>query len=158
MRELTTASLDLNRPPPPTLNLFLVYNGHPARTRWTYNRTQQGLYGPRDEVLARWPTGEVAIVLRGKAMHNATTVLPWAVLRRAAQVAGVHLYTDRECVCYTDGHFAVLHGIQDGQVTFTLPAPATEICDATNRAPLAEHADMVTIPLKFGETRILHWQ
>ena len=27
LRELTTASLDLNRPSPPTLNLFLVYTG-----------------------------------------------------------------------------------------------------------------------------------
>ena len=24
-------------------------DGHPVRARWTYNRTQQGLYGPRDK-------------------------------------------------------------------------------------------------------------
>lgn len=112
---------------------------------------------PGDEVLARWPTGDAAIVLRGNAMYNATTTLPWAVLRRAAQVAGVHLYTDQECIFYTDDHVAVLHGVRNQTVSFTLPAPAV-ICDAVTGEKLAEGASSIAIPLKFGETRVLHWE
>ena len=111
---------------------------------------------PGDLVLARWPSGEAAIVQRGSAIYNASTALSWPLLRHAARAAGVHLYTDQECICYTDGQFIVLHGIRDETVTVTLPAPADAICDATNMLPIAEHTDRVAIPLKFGETRVLY--
>ncbi|MBO4618570.1 MAG: beta-galactosidase [Victivallales bacterium] len=114
---------------------------------------------PGDTVLARWPSGENAIVLRDNAIYNATTTLPWSLLRKAAQTAGVHLYTDQECIFYTDDErFAVLHGIRDDTITFTLPAPADAIYDATTMTLLVEHTDTLAVPLKFGETRILFWK
>jgi len=113
---------------------------------------------PNDLVLARWPDGKAAIVQRGNAIYNATTSLSWELLRHAAKAAGVHLYTDQECVFYTDDHFAVLHGIREETVTVTLPAKANGIYDATNMLLIAEHTDKVVIPLKFGETRILYWK
>ena len=113
---------------------------------------------PGDLVLACWSDGKAAIVQRGNAIYNATTSLSWELLRHAAKAAGVHLYTDQECVFYTDGHFAVLHGIREETVTVTLPAKANEIYDATNMLLIAEHTDKVVIPLKFGETRILYWK
>ena len=113
---------------------------------------------PDDLVLARWPDGKAAIVQRGNAIYNAPTSLSWELLRYAAKAAGVHLYTDQECVFYTDDHFAVLHGIREETVTVTLPVKANGIYDATNMLLLAEHTDKVVIPLKFGETRILYWK
>ena len=111
-----------------------------------------------DVVWATWPDGSPAIVQRGNQIFNGTTTLNWPLMRAAEKAAGVHLYTDRECVFYTDGSFAVVHAIQDGPVTVTLPRRVNQLLDATNMMILAEYTDAITLNLHFGETRLLYWR
>ncbi|NMA47919.1 MAG: hypothetical protein GX945_15290 [Lentisphaerae bacterium] len=110
---------------------------------------------PTDEVLACWPDGAAAVVLRGKALFCASPQLPRELLRLAARQAGVHLYTDDECVLYSDGVNILVHATKEGPVTLRLPQ-ASMLSDAINGQPLTSTAQTtLRLDLRFGETRIV---
>ena len=79
------------------------------------------LPAPGDEVLATWPDGTAAVVLRDHALYCATPEMPRALLRLACRLGGAHLWTDDECVLYTDGRYLAIHATRDGAVTLRLP-------------------------------------
>ena len=80
-----------------------------------------------DEILATWPDGSAAVVLRDHALYCATPELPRELLRLACRKGGAHLWTDDQCVLYTDGRYIVLHATQDGAVTIHLPGSADDL-------------------------------
>jgi hypothetical protein len=76
-------------------------------------------------------------------------------LRLAARQAGVHLYTDDECVLYSDGVNILVHATKEGPVTLRLPQ-ASMLSDAINGQPLTSTAQTtLRLDLRFGETRIV---
>ena len=110
-----------------------------------------------DEILATWPDGSAAVVMRANSIYCGTPRYPWALARLAAQRAGIHLYTDTDCVFYTDGMNMVLHGTKDGVVTISLPRKAIVYDVVTDKAVTTEAVDKLEVPLKFAETRILRY-
>ena len=80
-----------------------------------------------DEILAIWPDGSAAVVLRDHALYCTTPELPRELLRLACRKGGAHLWTDDQCVLYTDGRYIVLHATQDGAVTIHLPGSADDL-------------------------------
>ena len=72
-----------------------------------------------DEILATWPDGSAAVILRDHALYCATPELPRELLRLACRKGGAHLWTDDACVLYTDGQYLVIHATQDGAVILT---------------------------------------
>lgn len=111
--------------------------------------------GEGDQVLARWWDGSAAVVLRENSIFCGSTKVPWELLRLACQRAGVHVWTDRECVFYTDDKLVVLHATNAGDVTLTLPK-AGRVFDAIGGKMLTNgKASKLAVGLKFGETRVL---
>ena len=110
-----------------------------------------------DEVLATWPDGSAAVVMRADSIYCGTPRCPWELARLAARRAGIHLYTDTDCVFYTDGVNMVLHGTKNGVVTLSLPRKAVVYDVLTGKAVTAEAVDKLQVPLKFAETRILRY-
>ena len=95
--------------------------------------------------------------VRADSICCGTPRCPWELARLAARRAGVHLYTDTDCVFYTDGMNMVLHGTKDGVVTLSLPRKAVVYDVLTGKAVTAEAVDELQMPLKFAETRILRY-
>lgn len=113
---------------------------------------------PADDVLASWPDGSAAVVLRGNSLFCATPQLPRELLRLAARQAGVHLFTDDECVLYSDDVNVLIHATHDGPVTLRLPQAAM-VSDALNGQALTSTAQAtLRLDLRFGETRIVRLQ
>ena len=110
-----------------------------------------------DEVLATWLDGSAAVVMRADSLYCGTPRYPWELARLAAQRAGVHLYTDTDCVFYTDGRNMVLHGTKEGVVTLSLPRKAVVHDVVTGKVVTTEPVDKLEVPLKFAETRILRY-
>jgi hypothetical protein len=80
-------------------------------------------------------------------------VLSADVLRAAARQAGVHLFTSVDCNVCANGPFLLLHGARDGPVEIDT-GTAGEIRDALTDEVLG-CGPRLTIPLAFGETRVL---
>ncbi|GEM_PF-1296344 len=108
-----------------------------------------------DRVLATWPDGDAAIVLRENALYNATSTLSWPLLRLAAKEADIHLYTNRQCVFYSDGEFHLVHATEDGSVTLAFPQTVKQVLDAMSMLPLAEKTNSITFDLHKGDTRFI---
>ena len=112
---------------------------------------------PADRTLARYPNGEAAVTWAGidgggSIFCGAPRLTP-GLLRFAAKRAGVHLWTEDGCVLYTHGPFIVLHGTGPDPVQFDTGTTATVI-DALTGKTLGR-GPKLTIPLGFGQTRIL---
>ena len=102
--------------------------------------------------------GSAAVVLRGNSLFCATPQLPRELLRLAARQAGVRLYTDDECVLYSDGVNVLVHATHEGPVTLRLPQAAM-VFDALNGQALTSTAQAtLRLELRFGETRIVRLQ
>ena len=101
-----------------------------------------------DEILATWPDGSAAVVLRDHALFCATPELPRELLRLACRKGGAHLWTDEMCILYTDGRYLAVHATQDGVVTLHFPQPR-RIRD------LVTDEVMLTAPVTFFRTREL---
>ncbi|MCL2742531.1 MAG: hypothetical protein FWE67_01620, partial [Planctomycetaceae bacterium] len=96
-----------------------------------------------DEVLATYPDGSVAVAIReGKNgeinIFAGAPGLSSSLLRAVAKEIRLHLYTETDCNVYANGDTVVLHGAKDGDVKVSLGS-----------------GKVLTIPLKFGETRII---
>ncbi len=71
-----------------------------------------------DEVLATYPDGSAAVVLRrlpdGPSFFVGVPSLSTELLRLAAKEAGVGLVTEEDAVIYQNGPFVVIHPVKDG--------------------------------------------
>ena len=111
------------------------------------------------EVLATYPDGSAAAALRrsadGASIFVGAPGLTSELLRAAARAAGVHLFTETDCNVYASGSFVVLHAAQNGSVEL----------DVGRRGPISDvltgsevgQGPKISLPLKFGETRILRY-
>ncbi len=113
-----------------------------------------------DKVLATWPDGSAAVVLRNTSAFCATPLMPPPVQQAIFRAAGIHIYTADQCTFYTDDHYAILHGAskEKKEITLSLPQKAY-IYDALTDAPLTPApVQQLTIPLGFGASRMLYWK
>jgi beta-galactosidase len=108
-------------------------------------------------VLARYETGEAAIALRklpdGFSLFCGTPSLSPALLRAAARLAGVRLYTQTDAIVYANGPYLTLHAIADGSIAIN-----THCKGRVQDGLSGEHCGSgpnVTISLKKGQTKIL---
>lgn len=113
--------------------------------------------GPGVRVLAAYPDGTAAVALREAPAPAALFVgapgLTSELLRAAARLAGVHLFTETDCNVYANGPFVALHAAQDGDLLLDTGAPG-EVEDVLARTPLGQ-GPRVALTLRKGETRIL---
>ena len=87
------------------------------------------------------------------------------LLRAAAREAGVHLFTETDCIVYSRDSFVVLHASKDGPISLALPArprqPGHEaswrVTDALTREPVGR-GPKVHLSMKRGDTRILRYE
>jgi hypothetical protein len=109
------------------------------------------------QILARYPDGEAAIAWTknngGTSVFCGVPRLTTELLQFAAKKAGVHLFTEDGCVLYANGSFIVLHGTEEKAIRLDLGA-RKEVVDALTGTPIGSGRQL-TIPLGFGETRIL---
>ena len=112
---------------------------------------------PAAHVLARYGTGEAAVTWAedngGTSVFCGVPRLTPGLLRFAARKAGVHLLTESGCVLYANGPFVVLHGTADGDVRMDVGV-ARPVADALTGERVGQ-GPQVSLPLGFGETRIL---
>ena len=112
---------------------------------------------PAEQVLARYATGEPAVAWAedngGTAVFCGVPRLTPGLLRFAAQRAGVHVWTADNCVLYANGPFVVLHGTKPEPVRLDT-GNDREVTDVLAGTSLGK-GPVLTVPLGFGETRIL---
>ena len=110
------------------------------------------------EILATYPDGSAAVALRrtgdGSSLFVGPPGLTSPLLRLAARQAGVHLVTQTDCNVYANGPYLVLHGSQPGPLEIDTGL-AGHVQDLLTGQTLGR-GPKLTLPLKSGETRILH--
>ncbi|MGL4594670.1 MAG: hypothetical protein ACRCUY_08085, partial [Thermoguttaceae bacterium] len=111
-----------------------------------------------DEILATYPDGSAAVVMRTNPATKKTTYFvgpPGAtteLFRLAAEKAGVHLFTKTDCNVYANGNVLVVHAAVDGPTEIDFG----QNCRVTDLLTGEEVGDgpKWTIPLRRGETRV----
>jgi hypothetical protein len=110
-----------------------------------------------DEVLATYPDGSAAVTWRrtadGPSFFVGTPGLTSALLRAAARVGRVHLFTETDCIVYANGHFLALHGAQDGPLKIHV-GQAGPVRDLLTGAVVGT-GPQFTLTLPRGETKVL---
>jgi hypothetical protein len=111
------------------------------------------------QVLATYADGSAAVALRegpgGASIFVGAPGLTSELLRAAARLAGVHLFTETDCNVYANGPFVALHAAQAGELTLNT-GHAGEVLDVLTGA-VAGQGPRLTLPLRLGETRILRY-
>ncbi len=109
-----------------------------------------------EEILASYSDGSAAVALRrtntGASLFVGTPGLTSELLRAAARVGGVHLFTDTDCNVYANGRFVALHASQDGplQIDVGSRGPVTDVLTKT----VVGEGPRFMLPIRRGETRI----
>ncbi len=110
-----------------------------------------------EEVLASYPDGSAAVALRqtpdGPSLFVGPPGLTSELLRLAARKAGVHLFVDNDCNVYSNGHYLVLHGSQDGPLTLNTGCDDGVVDLLTGRR--MGDGPAIALTMKRGETRVL---
>lgn len=159
MRELTGYKLELISGVPAMATP--TKNGSSLGMRFGLPQALKPLFAVSKEsanvVLATWSNGGAAVLQRsyngGTSMFVGAPMLTPNLLRYAAKKAGVHLYTDTDCIVYANGPFLAVHSTKAGavQINTGSNSVATDVLTGKNvgKGPL------FTLPLKYSETRIL---
>ncbi len=109
------------------------------------------------EVVGRWPNGTVAVAHRpwngGISWFVAPPALSSCLVRYAAKLSGVHLFTESDCNVYANGPFVALHASQDGRITVNTGANAA-VFDVLTGERLGR-GPRIVLPMRFSDTRIL---
>ena len=109
------------------------------------------------EVLATYPDGSGAVALRrtnaGASLFVGAPGLTSELLRLAAGVAGVHLFTETDCNVYANGPYVALHASQDGDIALDV-GKAGAVKDLLSGEVLGA-GPKLTLPMKKAETRVL---
>ncbi|MGB9688716.1 beta-galactosidase [Thermogutta sp.] len=110
-----------------------------------------------DEVLATYPNGKAAVVLRrlpdGPSLFVGVPHLTSELLRLAARQAGVHLFTEEDANIYANGPFIALHAAHDGVLAIDVGTD-TNVWDYVTGESLGK-GPRLSLAMKKGETRIL---
>jgi hypothetical protein len=110
-----------------------------------------------EEILAVYPDGSASVVLRqttdGSAIFVGAPGMTSEILRVAARVAGVHLFTETDCNVYANGPYLALHAAQDGPVKIHV-RQVGQVMDLLTGQPIGAGPE-VSLPLKRGESRVL---
>ena len=77
------------------------------------------------------------------------------VLRLAARLAGVHLFSQADCNVCANGPFLAVHAAQEGPLELDL-GRATPIRDALSGDTIGQ-GPRCTLALRRGETRVLRY-
>lgn len=125
-----------------------------------------------DEVWARYPNGDPAIVVRksgkGGDIFLGVADLSSNLVHAFARTAGAHVYLRREDVGKAAlwatkgtfgsdrGGFGMLQAMEDARVEVRLPN-AAKVSDALSGAPLAS-GEAVAFDLKKGDVRVFRWE
>jgi hypothetical protein len=123
---------------------------------------------PHEQVLASYGDGSAAVAPhRGSdstRLFAGPPGLTSELLRFAAREAGVHLYTETDCNVYARDSFLVLHASQNGPIIVNLPAQSrSAIRDASwivrdvLTGEWVGRGPNVRLPMKRGDTRVLHY-
>jgi hypothetical protein len=109
------------------------------------------------QVLATYPDGSAAVALRqgleGASFFVGAPGLTSELLRAAARLAGVHLFTESDCNVYANGPFVALHASADGELALDTGGEG-EVVDVLTGAVVGR-GPRLTVTLRQGETRIL---
>ncbi len=110
-----------------------------------------------EEVLATYPDGSAAIVLRragnGGDLFCGVPGLTSELVRLAARTAGVHLFTQRDCNLHANGPFISLHAAEDGQLEINT-GRAGPVRDLLTGEKL-DDGEKVFWDAKLGESKVL---
>lgn len=114
-----------------------------------------------DEILAVYPDGKPAVVLRktsqgGCSIFCGVPSLSSELIRAAAKLAGVHLFTEIDCNVYANGPFVVVHGAQDGPIILNT-GKSGPVYDVLEKKTIG-NGPKITIPLQKGETKIFRYE
>lgn len=123
----------------PIVPLFAVADAEPEETLAVYSD------GSAAAVLRKGDAGEWNLFLGPPALTS-------SLLRLAAQKVGVHLFTKTDCNVYANGPVVMLHGAEDGNVNLNV-CRTCRVVDFREGKTIG-NGPQLTIPLKFGETRI----
>lgn len=126
--------------------------------RWTVGAAPELLFSVEaagGDVLATWPDGSAAVVLKEKSLFSASPELPRELLALALKRAGIHRYTEDGCVLYTDEKNVLVHATREGDVTLRFPKASVVYDVMTGNALSQQAVSSLRLSLKFGETRIL---
>ena len=111
-----------------------------------------------DSVLATYTDGSPAVVVRrganGSDVFVGTPQLTSELVRALAKLAGVHLYAGTDAAVWAAGPFLSIHALADGPLQITTGSKAP-VCDALDGARIGL-GPRVALPIKAGETRVLH--
>ena len=110
-----------------------------------------------DRVLAKYPNGKPAMVLRtsGKRpqIYIGPTQLSPEVCRAIAKICGVHSYVDNEAVAFANGGYLLVYATKDGDHTVSLKTEA-DVEDALAGKKLGRFKTK-TFPLKSGDVLLM---
>jgi len=110
-----------------------------------------------EEVLAAYPDGSAAVVLRrlpdGPSLFVGVPNISSELLRLAAKEAGVHLVTEEDAVIYRNHPFIVIHPVNDGQLTVH-PGNNVPVWDYLTGESLG-NGPTLSLEVKAGHTRVL---
>lgn len=84
-------------------------------------------------------------------LYSAAPVVPSAVLRNAARLAGAHLFSERDDWISANRSFVAVHARSDGERRFSLAA-AADVVDLVSGSTLARGAMSFAASLRRGET------
>ena len=110
-----------------------------------------------DRVLAKYPNGKPAMVLRtsGKRpqIYIGPTQLSPEVCRAIAKICGVHSYVDNEAVAFANGGYLLVYATKDGDHTVSLKTEA-DVEDALAGKKLGRFKTK-TFPMKSGDVLLM---
>jgi len=128
---------------------------------WGVQGKVDPLFTPTDavagEILATYPNGSPAVALRrshdGASLFVGVPALTSELLRSAARVAGVHLFTEQDCNVYANGPFIAIHADHDGPIDLDTGKTGA-VTDLLTGKILAQSGKW-RLDLHRGETRLL---
>ncbi|MGQ9762410.1 MAG: beta-galactosidase [Thermogutta sp.] len=110
-----------------------------------------------EEVLATYPNGQPAVILRrladGPSLFVGVPTLSSQLLRLAAREAGVHLITEEDANVYHNPPFLVIHGVSDELLELHTP-DASPVWDYLTGQSIGR-GPTIKLLVEKGETRIL---
>jgi hypothetical protein len=110
-----------------------------------------------DEVLALYSNQSPALVIRksprGASIFCGTLELPTPLLRHAAKLAGVHLFTSSDANVWARGSFISIHAAEDGKLLVNT-GNQRMVRDEITREALGRGPEIL-LTLKKGDSRIL---
>ncbi len=109
------------------------------------------------EVLATYSDGSAAVVQRphngGTSLFVGVPRLTPELLRTAAKQAGVHLFTQTDCVVYANGPFLAIHSTKAGTVQIDTGSSSV-VTDVLTGKRMGK-GPKLSLPMGFSETRIM---